>query len=52
MASKCDFAKNGVFTKRLTLTWKAVFRYGNFPKEGDFPMLQDFIGVGNFTTKG
>jgi hypothetical protein len=28
------------------------FRYGNFPKEGDFAMLQDFNRVGNFTTKG
>ena len=52
MTSKGDFAENGVFTKRMTLTWKAMFRYGNFPKEGDFSMLQDFIGVGNFTTKG
>ena len=52
MASKGNFAKNGVFTKRTTLTWKAMFRYGNFPKEGDFSMFQDFIGVGNFTTKG
>ena len=52
MTSKGNFDENGLFTKNPTLTWKAMFRYGNFPKEGDFSMLQDFIGVGNFTTKG
>ncbi len=38
--------------KRVTLAWKAMFMYGNFPKEGDFAMLEDFNGAGNFATKG
>jgi hypothetical protein len=29
-----------------------MFMYGNFPKEGDFAMLEAFNGVGNFATKG
>jgi hypothetical protein len=52
LATKGDFAEEGVFAKRATLTWKAMFMYGNFPKEGNFAMLEDFNGVGNFTTKG
>jgi hypothetical protein len=52
MASKGNFTEDGVFTMRMTLTWMAMFRYGNFPKVGDFARLQDFIGVGNFTTNG
>ncbi len=51
MATKGNFAKDGVVTERATLTWKVMFMYGNFPKEGDFAMLEDFNGVGNFATK-
>jgi hypothetical protein len=38
--------------ERATLTWKGMFMYGNFPKEGNFAMLEDFNGSSNFAMKG
>ena len=39
LATKGSFAEDSVFAERATLTCKAMFKFGNFPKEGDFAML-------------